>query len=146
VLTRRDPAHPMAIPAELEALARTFAEVSPSTLHRLKLDLAKLVMLQAPPSAQNQLALAERFLEGGASAEALSDARQDAWAYIGSLACYCSATDSASAQAVLSCLESDAAAHTPQSLREQLERVLRCGVAQPAIARVLKQRSDQGKT
>jgi len=136
----------MAIPADLDALAQTFAAASASTLHRIKLELAKLVIGQAPPSAQNQLALAERFLEGHASAGALGDARQDAWAYIGSLACYCSAIDSASAQAVLSCLESEASAHTPLSLREQLERVLRSGIAPPAIARVLEQSSAQGKT
>ncbi len=124
------------IAPSLEAEARR-AAANAENLHRLKLELAKLVLSQASPSAVNQLHLVERFLEGQASAAELADARQDAWAYVGSLACYCSPTDSASAQAVLSCLETGPAAHTGDSLLEQVERVLLCGISERALLEVL---------
>jgi hypothetical protein len=124
--------------ALVEAALRRHERATPHTLHRLKLALAKLVASTASPSAQNQLGLVERFLEGRALAAELSDAKQDAWAYIGSLACYCSRTDSASAQAVLSCLEADDAAHTFASLREQAARVAACGIESAALIPALE--------
>jgi len=125
----------MTLLLELESLCRhVYAE---KTSHRCKLELARLVVRQAPASAANQLDLAERFLNGEASIAELAEARTDVWSYLGSLACYCSATDSASAQAILGCLETDPSAHTFASLLEQVERVARCGVSEAEIARVL---------
>ncbi|MFZ5892708.1 MAG: hypothetical protein ACOY0T_16735 [Myxococcota bacterium] len=128
----------MSLPSLVFAAAQRHSKTSPVEVHRLKIRLAKLVLGQATPSAVNQLELAERFVNGQSTREELADARQDAWTYIGSLACYCSVTDSASSQAVLSCLESDPAAHDFSSLLEQSERVLRCGVADATLAHELE--------
>ncbi len=92
---------------------------------------------QAPPGAAGQLALALAFIEGRAAAAELLDARQDCWTSVGSLACGCSVADSASAHAIMTCLETDAAAHSPATLAEQAERILRCGVAEARIVAVL---------
>ena len=76
--------------------------------------------------------------EGRASAAELRDARQDCWTYVGSLACGCSISDSASAHAVMTCLEPDDAAHVGSLLLEQVERVRRCGASQAQILAVLR--------
>ncbi|MGC4092822.1 MAG: hypothetical protein QM756_34045 [Polyangiaceae bacterium] len=131
----------MAVPAPLLSVLDD-APLDARALHAMKLALARLVLGQASPNAVNQLDLAQRFLEGNATLAELHDARQDAWTYIGSLACYCSVTDSASAQAVLACLEADASAHTLQSLSEQVERVLRCRVPESEVERVLSRTSE----
>jgi hypothetical protein len=99
--------------------------------------LAQLLLAHAPPSASGQLDLAQGFIEGRAPPEALHEARQDCWTYVGSLACGCSVADSASAHAIMTCLETDAAAHAPDRLAEQLERALRCGAAEADLLRVL---------
>jgi hypothetical protein len=97
-----------------------------------------LVLEQASPSAPQQLELATAFIEGRARAEELMEAKQDCWTYVGSLACGCSLADSASAHAILICLETAPDAHSPAALREQVERVLRCGVDELAALRVLE--------
>jgi hypothetical protein len=124
--------------AAIQAAARRHAEAGPAAIQRLKLRLAALVAPQAPANAVNHLALAQRFVDGAASSGELLDARQDVWAYVGSLACYCSPTDSASAQAILACLESSPAAHASASLPEQVERVLCCGVSEAQVLSVLR--------
>ncbi len=93
---------------------------------------------QASPSAPQQLALATAFIEGRARREELTEAQRDCWTYVGSLACGCSMADSASAHAILICLEAAADAHAAPALREQVERVLRCGVDERAVLRVLE--------
>lgn len=126
----------MTLPVELESLARHVAGAA--LIHRSKLELARLVVRQAPASAANQLELVERYLNGEVKAAELSEARTEVWSYIGSLACYCSATDSAAARTILGCLEVEASAHTLPSLLEQIESVARCGVQSSEIARVLR--------
>lgn len=129
-----------AAPAPSPALTRALEPLSglePARVHRLQVGLAELVLGQAPPMAAGQLDLARAFIEGRADAAALRDARQDCWSYVGSLACGCSISDSASAHAVMTCLETDPAAHTPESLAEQAERIARCGVSEAHIIAVL---------
>ena len=116
--------------------ARPHAE--PAAVHRLQVGLAGLVSAQASPAAPEQLALASAFIEGRAQPEALLDAQQDCWAYVGSLACGCSLADSASAHAILTCLDTRAEAHSAAALREQVERVLRCGASEAAVLAILE--------
>ena len=124
--------------AEITAALAVHADATPATLQRLQVGLARLVLPQAPPAATFQLDLALAFIEGRASAADLKEAKQDCWTYVGSLACGCSVADSASAHAILSCLEADAAAHTPAVLAEQVHKVLRCGVEQSTILALLR--------
>jgi hypothetical protein len=107
-------------------------------VHRLQVGLAGLVVEQAAPGAPQQLALAAAFIEGHASSAALTDAQQDCWTYVGSLACGCSLADSAAAHALLTCLEPRSEAHSPRALREQVERVLSCGVDEAPVLAVLE--------
>lgn len=102
-------------------------------MHFAQIELARLVLDRAPPAASSQLELATAFLLGRVHAEELRDARQDCWTYVGSLACGCSLADSASAHAIMTCLETDTAAHTATSLREQAERVQSCGATEAQI-------------
>lgn len=106
-------------------------------VHRLEIELAELVLPHAPPGAPAQLELGRALIEGRGSLSALREARQDCWAYAGSLACGCSTADSASAHAILACLEPDEAAHDAESLAEQVKRILRCGVVEERILAVL---------
>jgi hypothetical protein len=123
---------------ELQAALAALGAVSWRTVHLLQVGLAELVLEQAPAIAASQLALARAFIEGQLAAWELNEARQDCWTYVGSLACGCSAADSASAHCILTCLETDDAAHTPAVLSEQVARVLRCGVAEAHVVRVLQ--------
>jgi hypothetical protein len=120
------------------ALAERAAS-SPADIHRLQVGLAHCVLPQAPPGASLQLQLARAFIEGRAEAAELLEARRDCWSYVGSLACGCSLSDSASAHAIMTCLEPSSDAHSNAALREQIERVLRCGVDEAAILRALRQ-------
>jgi hypothetical protein len=122
---------------ELRAALERFAGATAAQVHRLQLGLAELLLAHAPPSASGQLGLALGFIEGRVPAEALHEARQDCWTYVGSLACGCSVADSASAHAIMTCLETDAAAHSPDGLSEQLERALRCGAMEADLLHVL---------
>lgn len=106
-------------------------------VHRLQVGLAELVLPQAPPGAVGQLELARAFIEGRADAAALREAQQDCWTYVGSLACGCSVSDSASAHAIMTCLETSPSAREPSALREQVERIARCGVSELKIISVL---------
>jgi hypothetical protein len=130
-----DPALSPALRAALEALP----ELDAARVHRLQVGLAELVLPQAPPGAVGQLELARAFIEGRADAAALREAQQDCWTYVGSLACGCSVSDSASAHAIMTCLETSPSAREPAAaaLREQVERVARCGVSEPKIISVL---------
>jgi hypothetical protein len=123
---------------EIRAALGAHARAPVVEVHRLQIALARLVLEQAPSAAASQLTLAQAFLESRASAAELKDARQDCWAYVGSLACGCSASDSASAHAVMICLETDDAAHASAALVEQVERVLRCGALELGILSVLR--------
>jgi hypothetical protein len=96
-----------------------------------------LVSEQASPAAPQHLALATAFIEGRARREELTEAQQDCWTYVGSLACGCSMADSASAHAILICLEASPDAHAALALREQVERVLRCAVAESSVLAIL---------
>jgi hypothetical protein len=122
---------------ELRAALGRFTGATATEVHRRKLGMAKLLLAHAPPSASAQLELALGFIEGRIGAEALREARQDCWTYVGSLACGCSLADSASAHAIMTCLETDDGAHSPSSLSEQLERALRCGASEPELLQVL---------
>ncbi|RYZ03752.1 MAG: hypothetical protein EOO73_26305 [Myxococcales bacterium] len=112
--------------SEITAALGALAGAPPSTVHRLQVGLARLVLDSAPPSAAGQLDLALAFIEGKATAAELREARSDCWSYLGSLACGCSLADSASGHAVMSCLEPDSASHSIGALREQVSKVLRC--------------------
>jgi len=125
------------LPPNIVSSAEQHASAPPRAIWRLQLALARLVLSQAPPSAAGQLEIAERFLGGSAEVHDLTDARQDAWIYIGSLACYCTRNDSASASAVLACLEPDEAQHTYAALLEQLQRLQLCGVPEAEVLRAL---------
>jgi hypothetical protein len=124
----------------LKAELGRFSSATVQEIHRLQLGLAHLVLDQAPPGAGAQLALAQGFVEGRVSRAALHEARQDCWTYVGSLACGCSITDSASAHAIMTCLEADDSAHGPGGLCEQVERCLRCGAPEAAVLGVLRER------
>jgi hypothetical protein len=131
------PAPFAALSPDLHVALGRFAAATPVQVHRLQLGLAHLLLGHAPPAAAEQLALALGFIEGRVPAGALHEARQDCWTYVGSLACGCSLADSASAHAVMTCLETDDGAHSPDGLAEQLERALRCGATEPDLLRVL---------
>lgn len=128
---------PRLSPTISAALTR-LAQASPRDVHRLQVGLAELVLGFAPPAAAQQLELASAVIEGRAQPAALFEARQDCWTYVGSLACGCSLSDSASAHALLVCLDTSADAHSVRALSEQVERVLRCGVAEGAALAVLE--------
>jgi hypothetical protein len=123
-------------PAILRALAR-LAAASPERVHRLQVGLARLVTDHAPASAPQQLDLAVAFIEARATKAHLADAKQDLWTYVGSLACGCSIADSASAHAIMSCLETDEGSHSPPALAEQVIKVSRCGASETSILSVL---------
>jgi hypothetical protein len=131
----------MNLPPRILAEARRYERARPRALHRSKIALARLVASEAPPQALQQLELAAEYVRGNASAEELARARQDSWAYIGSLACYCSVSDSASSQAILNCLESDDGAHTLTSLIEHSQLVVECGVSEDRIVEALAHES-----
>jgi hypothetical protein len=135
--SRTVPADSSVLSPALSASLAGFGAASPRAIHRLQVGLARLVLEQAPPAAPGQLALAVAFIEGRAAAADLLDARQDCWTHVGSLACGCSVADSASAHAIMTCLETDPAAHSPAALVEQAERILRCGVVEAQIVAVL---------
>jgi hypothetical protein len=122
---------------EIRRALEGFAALGPASVHVLQVGLAKLALEQAPPAAASQLALAVEFIEGRVGPAELKDAKQDCWTHVGSLACGCSIADSASAHAIMTCLETDPAAHTPAALLEQVERISRCGVAEARILSVL---------
>lgn len=125
------------ISSDLHRALGRFAAAGAGRIHRVQVDLARLVLHHAPPHAPQQLELGLEFLTGSVPASALHEARQDCWTYVGSLACGCSLSDSASAHAVMVCLETDAAAHSPSALAEQVERTLRCGAAEADVLDVL---------
>jgi len=122
----------------LKAELGRFSSATVAQVHRLQLGLAQLVLEQAPPGAVGQWQLALGFVEGRVPAAALHEARQDCWTYVGSLACGCSIADSASAHAIMTCLETDDSAHAPGGLAEQVERSLRCGATEAAVLGVLR--------
>ncbi|HYQ18361.1 MAG TPA: hypothetical protein VEQ58_21445 [Polyangiaceae bacterium] len=128
-----------AVLPEFSAALAAASQSSPAAVHRLQVGLARLVLDLAPPAAPQQLELAAAFIEGRAESSALTEARQDCWIYVGSLACGCSLADSASAHAIMTCLEPSPDAHSPQALLEQVERVLRCGVERAQVLQVLQQ-------
>ena len=123
---------------DLQAELLRFAGANVSQVHRLQLRLAELLLSYAPPGAAGQLELAHGFVEGRTAAAALHEARQDCWTYVGSLACGCSVADSASAHAIMICLETDPGAHSPAALVEQVERSLRSGAAEADVLGVLR--------
>ncbi|HWA74437.1 MAG TPA: hypothetical protein VG937_18960 [Polyangiaceae bacterium] len=127
------------VPQEIREALRTRFSSGPREVHRLKVALAELVLRIAGPGAFGQLGVARRFLEAGATVAELADARQDSWAHIGSLACYCTPTDSLASQAILCCLEADDSQHAPETLTEQAVRVLRCGVPTELVLRTLQE-------
>jgi hypothetical protein len=127
------------VPQELREALRAHLTTGARELHRLKIAFAELVLRAAEPDAFRQLEVARRFLESAATAAELADVRQDCWAHIGSLACYCTPTDSLASQAILCCLEADESQHTPASLSEQVVRVLRCGVPAELVLRALRE-------
>ena len=122
----------------MQAELGRFSSATVEQVHRLQLGLAHLVLDQAPPGAIGQLVLAQGFVDGRVSAAALHEARQDCWTYVGSLACGCSIADSASAHAIMTCLETDDSAHVPGGLAEQVERCLRCGATEAAVLGALR--------
>ena len=127
------------VPQEIREAMRARLTTGARELHRLKVALAELVLRVAEPAAFRQLEVARRFLESGATAAELADARQDCWTHIGSLACYCTPSDSLASQAILCCLEADESQHAPVSLSEQVLRVLRCGVPAEHVLRTLQE-------
>jgi hypothetical protein len=127
------------VPQEIREALRARFSSSAREVQRLKVALAELVLRMADADAFRQLGVARHFLESGATAAELADARQDRWAHIGSLACYCTPTDSLVSQAILSCLEADESQHTPAGLEEQAVRVLRCGVPAELVLRALRE-------
>jgi hypothetical protein len=128
----------MPLPPAVAAALEPLSGLQPAQVHRLQVGLAELVLSQAPPAALGQLELARAFIEGRADAAALRDARQDCWSYVGSLACGCSVSDSASAHAIMTCLETERSAHEPAALAEQVERILRCGVSEARVMTLLE--------
>ena len=123
---------------ELRSELSRFSGATVPQVHRLQLGLARLVLGQAPPGAVEQLELALGFVEGRVAGAALHEARQDCWTYVGALACGCSIADSASAHAIMTCLETDDTAHSPASLAEQVERSLRSGATEAEVLTVLR--------
>jgi hypothetical protein len=103
----------------------------PRELVLRKVALARLLRSQLPPFAWNLLAELEEALEEG-SVENLArlrrEGREQCWTHLGSLACYCSVTDSLSMQAVSACFEEPDPATALSSLEEQAARVERAGI------------------
>jgi hypothetical protein len=122
---------------DLSEALEALSGLDSARVHRLQVGLAELVLPQAPPGAAAQLELARAFIEGRVEPAALRDAQQDCWSYVGSLACGCSVSDSASAHAIMTCLETSPTAHEVAALREQVERIVRCGVPELKIITVL---------
>ena len=125
------------LPGELREAARAHADAPAREIQRLQVELARLVLDQAPPGSAQHLelcgsAIGDQQLDG-----ALNEARQELWTYVGSLACGCSDSDSASAHAVLICLVGEQAARGEAELVEQIERVLRCGVSNARVLEAL---------
>jgi hypothetical protein len=112
----------------------------------LKVALAELILRMADPDAFRQLEVARLFLDSRATAAELADARQDRWAHVGSLACYCTPTDSLASQAILCCLEADESQHARTTLSEQAVRVLRCGVPAELVLRILREIEPPSKS
>lgn len=127
----------MTLPEPAERALARHAGASAGAIQRLELALAELLVEHGPPGARGHLDLARRFVDGDAAAAELSEARQECWAYAGSLACGCSAADSATSAAFLAVLDASAAAHTLASLREQTERALRAGVSEGRVVEAL---------
>jgi hypothetical protein len=131
-------------PEVRSALSR-FASATAEQVHRAQFGLARLLVEQGPPGSPHYLELAQAFLERRANASALREAKQDLWTYVGQLACGCSLADSASAHAMMTCLETSEDAHSPSALAEQVERALRCGVSEAAaVAALLEAVGERG--
>ena len=130
---------PVAPDAALEALLSHLPTLSPARVHALEISLAELLLALSPPEATLQLALARRYLAGGATKSELIEAQRDCWTYVGSLACGCSVADSASADAILACLATAADAHGPGALADQVKRVLRCDIEPERVRQVLQE-------
>lgn len=139
MLNRAGVNDPSEVTPEIREALRAHLSTGALEIHRLKVALAELILRVADPDAFGQLGIARNFLESSATAAELADARQDRWAHIGSLACYCTPTDSLASQAILCCLEADESQHAPASLSEQAVRVLRCGVPAELVLRILRQ-------
>lgn len=122
---------------EIQAAVSARQGSSPAQVHRLQVGLARLVLEHAPLSAAAHLELAVAFIEGRASSAELHEGKTECWTYLGSLACGCSLADSASAHAILSCMESDDGAHSAVALAEQVSKVLQCGAPETSVLRVL---------
>jgi hypothetical protein len=118
------------------ALGR-FDQAPARALQRAEIELARLLLEYGPPGALRYLELAERFLRGAADATELAEARQECWAYAGSLACGCSLADAETSAAFLAALDSSPASHTVRALAEQAERVLRAGVGEGRMLEAL---------
>jgi hypothetical protein len=127
------------VPSELLASIALLKNRDASDWHGLSVRMAALTLPHASPSAHQQLEQAQRFLLGQASAAELAEARQECWAYLCSLPCYCAVNDAASARAVLRCLESEASRYTLGSLTEQASDVLLAGVPAEALAALLRE-------
>lgn len=126
------------VPEEIHEALRVRLATGAREVHQLKIALAELALRAADPDAFRLLEVARRFLQSRATAAELAEARQDCWAQVGSLACYCTPTDSLASQAILCCLEADEAQHAPASLSEQALRVLRCGVPAELVLQTLR--------
>jgi hypothetical protein len=124
--------------ADVQAALARFEQADAGAIHRAELALAELVVDHGPPGSAQHLELARRFVGGERVLAELTEAKQDCWTYVGSLACGCSVTDSASAHVMLACLETGPGTHGPGALGEQVERVLRCGVPAERVAGVLR--------
>jgi hypothetical protein len=130
---------PAAHQAALEALMSHLPPLTPARVHALEISLAELLRALSPPEATLQLALARRYLAGQATKDELIEAQRDCWTYVGSLACGCSISDAASADAVMVCLSISDDAHGPAALAEQVSRVLRCEIDPEQVLRVLRE-------
>lgn len=126
-----------AINAEaLREILSASAFEEPTFAKNAKLALAALVAPIAPPFARNLLELAARAAKGEASESDLSEGRVEAWTYLGSLACYCSETDSLSVQITMTALDSATADRA--TLFSISEKLRRAGVAEEAIFATLQ--------
>jgi hypothetical protein len=123
---------------DLAAALNKLWGATPPAIQRLKLELARLALEQAPPGSGERLELVEAWLSGRDVAVELREARQDCWAQMGSQACGCSPADAASAQCVLVCLDDAPVSHTLASLAEQCARLLSCGVSSERIVSALR--------
>lgn len=125
--------------ASLEALLSHLPPLSPLRVHALEIALAEMLLGLSPPEATLQLALARRYVAGGATKDELIEAQRDCWTYVGSLACGCSVADSASADAIMACLATAEDAHGPGALADQVKRVLRCDIEPDQVRQVLQE-------